>query len=64
MANKKQTWIIRLERKENITRVVEAETEKEAIEEARMRARIRNEQAVLKVISSKIQIPPDYEYPM
>jgi len=64
MANKKQTWIIRLERKENITRVVEAETEKEAIEEARMRARIRNEQAVLKVISSKIQNPPDYEYPM
>ena len=64
MANKKQTWIIRLERKENITRVVEAETEKEAIEDARMRARIRNEQAVLKVISSKIQNPPDYEYPM
>ena len=64
MADKKQTWVIKIERKENITRVVEAETEQEAVEEARMSARIINDQASIKVISSKIQNPPDYEYPM
>ena len=64
MADKKQTWVIKIERKENITRVVEAETEEDAIEYARKRAKIRNDQATLKVISSKIQNPPEYEYPM
>ena len=64
MADKKQTWVIKIERKENITRVVEAETEEDAIEMARMSARIINDQASLKVISSKLQNPPEYEYPM
>ena len=64
MADKKQTWIIKLERKETIRRVVEAETEEDAIEMARMSARVRNEQANITVLESKIQNPPDYEYPM